>query len=34
MEKLKRAMNTDRLDVPMLSDGFVGPNWHDLEGCE
>jgi DNA polymerase-1 len=34
MEKLKRAMNTDRLDVPMLSDGFVGPNWHDLECCE
>lgn len=34
MSILKEAMNKDRLDVPMLSEGFVGENWHDLEECE
>lgn len=34
MRVLREAMNADRLDVPMLSEGFVGPNWADLEGCE
>jgi DNA polymerase I-like protein with 3'-5' exonuclease and polymerase domains len=33
MERLKEIMNRDRLDCPMLSDGFVGANWHDLEAC-
>lgn len=31
MAHLKEAMNRDRLDVPMLSDGFVGENWADIE---
>lgn len=34
MVRLKESMNKDRLDVPMLSDGYVGPNWHELEKCE
>lgn len=34
MARLKAAMNADRLDVPMLSEGFVGNNWADLEECE
>lgn len=34
MECLKQAMNKDRLDVPMLSEGFMGENWQDLEECE
>lgn len=34
MARLKEAMNKDRLDVPMLSQGFIGENWHDLEECE
>lgn len=34
MEVLRDAMNMDRLDVPMLSEGFVGPNWADIEECE
>jgi len=34
MLELREAMNADRLDVPMLSEGFVGPNWADLEACE
>lgn len=33
MATLKRAMEKDRLDVPMLSEGFRGENWHDLEEC-
>lgn len=33
MARLKEAMNKDRLDVPMLSEGFMGENWHDLEEC-
>jgi DNA polymerase-1 len=31
---LKRVMNADRLDTPMLSEGYVGPNWGDLKPCE
>jgi DNA polymerase I-like protein with 3'-5' exonuclease and polymerase domains len=34
MSWLKEAMNAPRLDVPMLSEGFIGPNWADLEACE
>lgn len=34
MALLKEAMNRDHLDVPMRSDGEVGRNWYDLEGCE
>src|SRR5690606_6732040 len=34
MLELREAMNADHLDVPMLSEGFVGPNWADLEACE
>lgn len=30
METLRKAMEKDRLDVPMLSEGFYGENWHDL----
>lgn len=31
MARLTKAMNLDRFDVPMLSEGFVGPNWEDIE---
>ena len=31
MKLLKEAMESVEFDVPMLSDGEVGPNWHDLE---
>lgn len=34
MLKLKECMNRDRLDVPVLSEGFVGPNWEDIKECE
>lgn len=27
MDRLRDAMNADRLDVPMRSDGYVGPDW-------
>lgn len=30
MERLTYHMNADRFDVPMLSEGFVGENWHDI----
>jgi len=30
---LKESMNMNRFDVPMLSEGFTGPNWADLEAC-
>lgn len=33
MTVLRDAMNADRFDVPMLSEGFVGVNWADLEEC-
>lgn len=31
METLQASMNADRFDVPMLSEGFVGDNWEDIE---
>lgn len=34
MKFLKECMNADRFDVPMLSEGFYGPNWADIEACE
>lgn len=34
MAHLKHHMNADRLDVPMLSEGFVGPSWGQVEPCE
>lgn len=30
MRRLREAMNKDRLDVPMKSEGFVGENWQDI----
>jgi DNA polymerase-1 len=33
MKFLTECMNADRFDVPMLSEGFVGPNWCDLKEC-
>ena len=30
MAHLKEVMNRDRLDVPMRSEGFIGPNFGDL----
>lgn len=33
MDHLRLCMNEDRLDVPVLSEGFVGPNWQDIEEC-
>jgi DNA polymerase I-like protein with 3'-5' exonuclease and polymerase domains len=34
MGLLRDCMNRERFDVPMLSEGFVGPNWQDIEACE
>lgn len=34
METLKECMNRDRFDVPMLSEGFTGPNWQDIVESE
>lgn len=34
MTHLREVMNSDRLDCPMLSEGFVGENWHEIEPCE
>lgn len=34
MAILKSAMEEDRFDVPMLSEGFSGPNWADIEEYE
>jgi DNA polymerase-1 len=34
MKFLRDCMNADRFDVPMLSEGFVGKNWCELESCE
>lgn len=31
MACLKAAMDKDRLDVPMKSEGFIGENWQDIE---
>jgi DNA polymerase I-like protein with 3'-5' exonuclease and polymerase domains len=33
MALLREAMNKDRLDVPVLSEGYVGTSWQDLEAC-
>jgi DNA polymerase I-like protein with 3'-5' exonuclease and polymerase domains len=30
MRTLQIAMDADRFDVPMRSEGFIGPNWHDI----
>lgn len=34
MRVLKESMEADRLTVPMLSDGKMGPTWGDLVKCE
>lgn len=34
MEMLRLAMDQDLFDVPMRSEGFVGPNWGSLEKLE
>jgi hypothetical protein len=34
MAHLKEVMNRDRLDVPMLSDGFMGENFGELRALE
>ena len=31
METLRQAMEKPLFDVPSLSEGYVGPNWHNLE---
>lgn len=31
MDKLRACMNNKIAEVPFLSEGFKGPNWHDLE---
>jgi len=33
MQHLKETMEAPRLDCPMLTEGFAGENWHDLEKC-
>lgn len=30
LQRLRDAMNVNRLDVPMRSDGYFGPNWSEL----
>lgn len=34
MDVLRQAMNADRLDVPMLSDGYIGDNWAEVKPYE
>lgn len=34
MAKLAEAMHGIELDVPLLSEGFTGPNWADIEDCK
>ena len=34
MDWLKRCMNEDYFDVPMLSDAFIGPSWGELQEME
>jgi DNA polymerase I-like protein with 3'-5' exonuclease and polymerase domains len=34
MARLKRIMEEPLTDCPMLTEGFVGANWHDLSKCE
>jgi DNA polymerase I-like protein with 3'-5' exonuclease and polymerase domains len=31
MGRLRTSMNKDRFDVPMMSEGFTGPNWQEIE---
>jgi DNA polymerase-1 len=31
MKRLTLAMDQDLFDVPMRSEGFIGPNWYDIE---
>lgn len=31
MQRLRLAMDKDRFDVPIRSEGFIGPNWHEIE---
>ena len=33
MAKLQTAMESIPFDIKMLSDGFVGKNWQELEKC-
>lgn len=34
MNMLREAMHSIELDVPLLSDGEVGPRWFEMESCE
>lgn len=34
MRRLKEHMEADLFDCPMRSEGFKGPNWHEIEECE
>jgi DNA polymerase I-like protein with 3'-5' exonuclease and polymerase domains len=34
MARLREVMNRDRLDVPVLSEGYRGENWQELEKFE
>jgi DNA polymerase I-like protein with 3'-5' exonuclease and polymerase domains len=34
MKVLRRCMERDYFDVPMRSEGFVGPNWHEIVKVE
>ena len=34
MVRLREAMNAERFDVPFMSEGFMGPNWADIEDYE
>jgi DNA polymerase I len=34
MAILRKCMNEQHLDIPTLSEGFVGRNWAELEACE
>lgn len=31
MKRLREAMNAPRFDIPFLSEGFMGPNWADIQ---
>jgi len=33
MRVLREAMDKDRFDVPFKSEGFIGPNWEEIEEC-
>jgi DNA polymerase-1 len=34
MAHLKECMEQDLFDVPMLSEGFVGDNWYNVQECD